>query len=79
MKSRIQQWGNSLALRIPKSIAQSIHISANTEVSLELEDNRLVIVVTPQFPTLEDLLNDITPENMHSEISTGLAIGNEAW
>ncbi len=80
MKRRIQKWGNSLALRIPRSFAEEIGIEKETPVEIALADGRLVITpLTGPEPTLEQLLAGVTPENLHQEIDAGAATGNEAW
>ncbi|MEK7353303.1 MAG: AbrB/MazE/SpoVT family DNA-binding domain-containing protein, partial [Chloroflexota bacterium] len=57
MRSRVQKWGNSLALRIPKSFADEAGIQKETPVELSLADGKLVITpVTEPKPTLEQLL-----------------------
>jgi antitoxin MazE len=80
MRTRIQKWGNSLALRIPKSLAAESHLEQGmlVEVSL-LEGKLLVTPLGPPAVTLEELLQGITPENLHNEVDTGPAVGNEAW
>lgn len=80
MKLRIQKWGNSLALRIPKSFAAETKIEQDTEVDLVIADGKLVVcpVVGPAW-TLEDLLQGVTPENIHGEIDDGPSVGAEAW
>ena len=80
MKTRVQKWGNSLALRIPKSFADEVGLRKETPVEVSLADGRIVVtpLAGPQ-PTLEQLLSGITGENVHQEIDTGPAVGNEAW
>ncbi|HIP71456.1 MAG TPA: AbrB/MazE/SpoVT family DNA-binding domain-containing protein [Anaerolineae bacterium] len=80
MKTYVQKWGNSLALRIPKTYADEIQITANSPVELTLADGKLVIAPepTPTY-TLEGLLAGVTDENLHGEIDTGGAAGNEVW
>lgn len=80
MKTRVQKWGNSLALRIPKSFADEVGLQKETPVEISLADGK--IVVTPLAgpkPTLEQLLSKVTRENLHREVDTGYAVGNEAW
>jgi antitoxin MazE len=76
MKSRIQRWGNSLAVRIPRPFARDANLREDTEVNLSLQEGRLVI--EPEL-TLESLLEQITDENRHGETETGGAVGNEVW
>jgi antitoxin MazE len=80
METRIQKWGNSLALRIPQAFAADVGLLQDSPVELTLEEGRLVItpVRAGRF-TLEDLLAGITPDNLHAEISTGAPMGKEVW
>jgi len=80
MITRIQKWGNSLALRIPKSFAAEIGLHRETSVDVSLANGKLLItpVAKPKL-SLEELLSQVTEENIHHEIDTGPAMGNEAW
>ena len=80
MRTRIQRWGNSLAVRIPKSFAAELHLDHDSEVDLTLIDGQLTVlpVATPTF-TLDKLLEGITEENMHQEVDAGSAVGQEVW
>ncbi len=80
MITKIQKWGHSLALRIPKSIAVELKLKENSPLEIKLEDNRLVIypVIQPEYQ-LEALLGQITPNNIHAETDNSLPAGNEAW
>ncbi len=80
MKTRVQKWGNSLALRIPKSYASEVGLKRDSPVEVTAEDGKIVIapVARPQL-TLKQLLAKVTPENLHHEVETGSVMGNEAW
>jgi len=80
METRVKKWGNSLALRIPKPLAAEVGIEDDSLVELSLVDGKLVIVpgIEPDL-RLADLLAQVTEENLHAEVETGPAIGNEAW
>lgn len=80
MITRVHKWGNSLALRIPKSFANEIGLQKETSVEVSLADGKLVItpVAKPEI-TLKQLLSKITKENLHNEVDTGCAAGNETW
>ena len=80
MRTRIQKWGNSLALRIPKSFATEAGLQRETSVDVSLADGKLVItpIDEPKL-TIEQLLAKVTEENLHHEIDTGPATGNEVW
>lgn len=80
MKTRVQKWGNSLALRIPKSFAVEAGLRANDDVELSLVEGALVVrAVKPQTLTLAELLRGITDDNLPTEWDTGPATGKEAW
>jgi antitoxin MazE len=80
METRVQRWGNSLALRIPKPLADEVGIKDNSPVQLAVHDKQLVIV--PVFKpalSLEALLAQVTEANRHEEVLIGPAVGDEAW
>jgi len=80
MKTRVQKWGNSLALRIPKSFADEVGLQKETPVEVSLADGKIVVTpITKSKLTLEQLLSKVTKENMHHEVDTGSAVGNETW
>ncbi len=80
MKTRVQKWGNSLALRIPKSFAAEIGRAENSQVDLSVADGRLVIEPeSEESIRLEDLLSGITDENIHDAWETGPPVGKEIW
>ena len=80
MKTRVQKWGNSLALRIPKSFAAEVGLDPNSSVEMSLRDGKLVVVPSekPKL-TLRQLLAQVTSENLHREVDTGSAVGGEVW
>ncbi|MFQ5875117.1 MAG: AbrB/MazE/SpoVT family DNA-binding domain-containing protein [Dehalococcoidia bacterium] len=79
MLTKIRKWGNSLALRIPKSLAEEAQVKPDSTVDLSLKDGTLVIrpIEEPKY-RLDELLLRITPENLHGEVSTGGPVGREA-
>ena len=80
METVIKKWGNSLALRIPKPLADEIGLAEDSAVDLLLEEGKLVIVpaVASRY-TIESLLAGVTVENLHDEVDTGVVMGGEAW
>jgi antitoxin MazE len=83
MKARVQKWGNSLAVRIPKALAAEAGLSENAEVELSSDSGRLIVSARKRTRKrkykLKDLLRGITPENLHGEISFGPPVGGEVW
>lgn len=80
MRSNIQRWGNSLAVRLPKSFAEEIGVEQGSPIEISLQEGRLTIspLPNPHF-RLEDLLREVTEENRHGEIDVGGPLGREAW
>ncbi len=80
MRTRVRKWGNSLALRIPRSFAAEARLEQDMPVEISLVEGNLVVtpVVDPAF-TLEQLLAGVTEENLHREVDTGAPVGDEAW
>jgi len=80
MKTRMQKWGNSLAIRIPKAFATEVGLKEKGEVDVSLKSGKLVVVpVEKPGLTLKTLLAQINEENVHCEVDAGPAIGREAW
>jgi antitoxin MazE len=80
MKTRVRKWGNSLALRIPKSYAAEVGLRADSPIELSLADGTLVIRPVVEAPlTLKELLRGVTDTNCHGEWNTGPAVGKEVW
>ena len=79
MIAKVQKWGNSLAVRIPRSVAADARLSAGESVELTLEKGTIVIVrARPRFK-LEELLRRVNRRNRHGEVPTGDAVGQEVW
>ncbi|MFH0802261.1 MAG: AbrB/MazE/SpoVT family DNA-binding domain-containing protein [bacterium] len=80
MRAKVQKWGNSLALRIPKSFAEDIQIQLGTSVELSTRDETLVVTPLRNIKyTLEGLLSGVNEQNIHEELDLGSSYGREAW
>ena len=80
MTTTVQKWGNSLAVRIPRSVAHDTHLASGSEVDLRLRGGAILIVPTRRTKyRLEDILKGISKRNLHGEVATGPAMGSEAW
>jgi antitoxin MazE len=80
MVATVAKWGNSLAVRIPQHVVKEIQLTEGAEVELVVIDGNLVI--KPRLRrrySLAELVAAITPENLHSEVEAGVAVGNEVW
>lgn len=78
MKSKVPKWGGSLAVRIPKSLADQLKLNEDSEVNIRISGGDLVISPRDSaIPTLEELLAGVTAENLHGEWDTGHPVGKE--
>lgn len=80
VQTRVQRWGNSLAVRIPKPLAEDLYLEESSPVDLSLVEGKLVLSPTrPPFYDLAGLMEGVKEENLHREVDTGTAIGDEIW
>jgi len=78
MRTQVQKWGNSLGLRIPKSFATEVGLNQGSPVELSLTGGRLVVEpIVDGEETLDDLLAQVTDENLHGEVDFGPPVGKE--
>jgi antitoxin MazE len=78
-QAQLVRWGNSLAVRIPKNVADEARLAEGDKLVLKVESPGNVAIKAVEKPSLEELVERITPENVHKEISWGKPVGNEAW
>jgi antitoxin MazE len=79
VSTTIQKWGNSLAVRIPSAVAEQVSIKQGTEIEISIIEDGAIRIVPKKRPkkySLNELLEQITPENRHKEIDFGTE-GNE--
>jgi len=78
MKSQMVKWGNSLAVRIPKPVAQKARLKEGDSLEIEASaEGHVELRRASKIPTLAQLVSQITPENRYAEISTGAEVGKE--
>jgi antitoxin MazE len=64
----VQRWGNSLAVRIPASIAKQLRILEGTAIEISVDDGTLVVRPRRRRYRLKDLLRNCKPAQLHGEI-----------
>ncbi|HEX3556353.1 MAG TPA: AbrB/MazE/SpoVT family DNA-binding domain-containing protein [Thermoanaerobaculia bacterium] len=77
MRAKVQKWGNSLAVRIPKPAAQENGLCAEADVEMSVRQGSLILAPTRREYTLEELVKGITPKNRHEETDFGPPVGRE--
>jgi antitoxin MazE len=76
--ARVFRSGNSLAVRIPKAIANYCGLEDGTSLEIAAE-NGMIYLRKPPSKTLDELIDAITPENVHPELFDGPPAGVEGW
>ena len=76
-KSHISKWGTSLAVRIPKPIAEQWGVQEGSAIEIVSRGDQ--VVLRKKSYNLDDMLANVTPDNLHSELDTAPALGNEEW
>ena len=76
--SQIVRWGNSLAVRIPKWVAEAAGVSEGDAIELKAEHGEIKLIGRERVPSLKELVSRITPENCHGETLVGPEVGKEA-
>jgi antitoxin MazE len=79
MRTKVQKWGNSLAVRIPKPFAEGAGLKRATEVEVSLEKGSLRFVAVRPRWQLRALVSKVTTRNRHAEVEFGKPVGRESW
>jgi antitoxin MazE len=79
ISTQVTRWGNSLGLRLPKTLATEAQIGEGDTVEISLQDGAILIRPTQTTYSLQELVSKITPRNRHGETDWGKAKGGEAW
>ena len=80
MKIKVQMWGNSLALRIPKPFACEFNLKHNSDVDVSMKDGQIIVKPIAQNPyILDEMLDKINETNIHESIDFDYPQGKEIW
>jgi len=80
MHIRVQKWGNSLAVRIPKPLAKDAKVEEGTVLNLAVSDGKFIATpVKKNKQSLQQMLAKVSRKNLHAEIKTGPPVGREVW
>jgi antitoxin MazE len=77
MRTRVDRWGNSLGVRIPKAIAEEAGLREGTHVEIDVENGAVTMRRTKPQYTLDELLEGLTPDMVHSEWGDVEDVGRE--
>lgn len=80
MQTKIQKWGNSLGVRLPKSITEKKSLKAGMRVEVSESDSKILIEAVPDAPvSLSEMVAGIREDNMHAESNWEAPQGKEVW
>lgn len=80
MNATVQKWGNSLALRIPKSLANDVDLHQGSVVELKVVEGEMVVKPKNERKlSLAQMLKRVTKKNLHAETDWGRPLGKEVW
>lgn len=73
----VQKWGNSLAIRIPRTLASQLDVTDGSSVELHVRENELVVRPVEKRLSLNELLKNCKPSQLHGETDFGPDVGRE--
>ncbi len=79
MKTKIQKWGNSLGVRLPRNITEEKSLKEGVGVLLDIKNDQIVIETVEEEVSLNTLLSQVSPDNLHGETDWSDVRGNEVW
>ncbi|MBI1993994.1 MAG: AbrB/MazE/SpoVT family DNA-binding domain-containing protein [Deltaproteobacteria bacterium] len=80
MHVRVRKWGNSLAVRIPKPLAEDAEVKEGTVLNLAVSGGKVVATpVQKRKLSLRQLLAQVNSKNLHAEVDSGRSVGREVW
>jgi antitoxin MazE len=76
---KISIWGNSLGIRLPQTIIQQMGLKQGDLVAIFTEGNKIILSPGKPRYTLDQLLQDVTPDKQHDEVDWRQPVGEESW
>lgn len=80
MRAQVKKWGNSASVRIPAAVMEAASLYVDQTVDIREENGRVVIepIKKPKYD-LDEMIAQITPENVHDPVDWGPPVGKEIW
>ena len=82
MLSKVQKWGNSQGLRLPKALLQEVQIHVGDEVNVSVQKGRIIIEPVTKVRgryDLQELVSKMPQEYHVEELDWGEPVGKEVW
>lgn len=75
----VKQWGNSHAIRLPKSLLEALEAEKDDALNVEVVNHSIVLTKAEKELTFEELFKDYNKENFSTEVQNFSPLGNEKW
>jgi antitoxin MazE len=79
VRVQLVKWGNSNAVRLPKTVLDKANVREGEELEVRVERGKIALYPTKKKMTLDSLVAGITKENLHGEQDWGKPAGREVW
>jgi len=80
MEAKLQKWGNSDGIRIPRNILKSLNLKTNDIVDLKYEDDKIIISKPRKEKiSLEERFAKYKGENLTKDFTWDDPKGKEIW
>ena len=80
MTTKIQKWGNSLAVRLPKAVIENFKLRAGSPVNIKVGQKSIQIKPAREKPLqLNELVKLISSHNRHDSVDWGQRADREIW
>ena len=75
----VKQWGNSQAIRLPKSLLEALEAEKDDDLNVEVINHSILLTKAEKEVTFEELFKDYNKETFTTELQSFSPIGNEKW
>ena len=75
----IQKWGNSQAVRIPKSILEKAKLQESDQVELRVQEGNVIIIPVGKRKSLAERIAEYEGDYVCQEWDTEKPVGKEIW
>ena len=82
MLSKVQKWGNSQGIRIPKNLLENSHINVGEEVDITVQEGKIIVESTNKIRgryDIRDLVSQMPKDYKPKEGNWGAPMGREIW
>lgn len=79
MESRLQQWGNSSGIRIPKAYLEDLDLKSGDKVNIESDKGKIIITKVKEEISLKERIDKYNGLNLCDDFKWDAAKGKELW